>query len=242
MKIGTWLNRALCMGLFAAAAVPMAGFAAAASAGTVIDTRVGPGGHTYRLVDDNDANWSTARDRAAADGGHLVVINDAAEQSFVEKLLKGNDVEGGAYWIGLQEGSAEGSYGWVNGDPLGYEHWLKTPPQPDNSGGNETVGSILWGGANDVGGALERRGFWNDLPNESYPEEAGKRMELVKSGYFVEYAGAVGSGASLGGGSGTGGSGGPQPIPLPAAAFAFPLGAAVAGYAAHRMRRAQAAR
>ena len=59
-----------------------------------------------------------AHDRAAAEGAHLVAINDAAEQQWLLGLL-GNHL----YWIGLSDAGKEGEWVWQNGEPLTYKNW-----------------------------------------------------------------------------------------------------------------------
>ena len=59
-----------------------------------------------------------ARDRAAAEGAHLVAINDKAEQEWLLGLF-GNHL----YWIGLSDSEKEGEWVWQNGEPLTYENW-----------------------------------------------------------------------------------------------------------------------
>ena len=59
-----------------------------------------------------------ARDSAAAQGAHLVAINDVAEQQWLLGLF-GNHL----YWIGLSDAKKEGEWVWQNGEPLTYENW-----------------------------------------------------------------------------------------------------------------------
>ncbi len=59
-----------------------------------------------------------AHDRAAAEGAHLVAINDEAEQKWLLGLF-GNHL----YWIGLSDAKKEGEWVWRNGEPLTYENW-----------------------------------------------------------------------------------------------------------------------
>lgn len=73
-------------------------------------------GHAYMKI------WcrslEDAQDRAAAQGAHLVAINDAAEQQWLLGLF-GNHL----YWIGLSDAKKEGEWVWQNGEPLTYENW-----------------------------------------------------------------------------------------------------------------------
>ena len=99
-------------------------------------------GHTYFLT--SAGTWAEAEAEAVSHGGHLVSINDSAEQNFINQLLSGST------WIGFtDEGSS--SWGWVNGDPVTYTNWAPLEP---NGGAAENCGvsEEAWGG------------LWNDLP------------------------------------------------------------------------------
>ena len=73
-------------------------------------------GHAYMKI------WceslEDANDRAAAEGAHLVAINDEAEQRWLLGLF-GNHL----YWIGLSDAEKEAEWVWQNGEPLTYENW-----------------------------------------------------------------------------------------------------------------------
>jgi lectin-like protein len=216
----------------------VAAFASRGNAGPLVS---GPGGHQYEVVSGTDVSWDQAEAAAKADGGFLATIGDASEQSFVEKLLSDGNAPSGAYWFGLRESGSEGDYRHLSGAKPGYTHWLVG--QPDNFGGNENSGSILWSNAGDA--TVSRRGFWNDLPpSTGYPQVAGVYPDLVPHGYLVEFAG-TGAGAAFNNGDGdnqlagdnTNEGGTPNSAPLPLASSAFPLGALMAAAAARRLGR-----
>ena len=73
-------------------------------------------GHGYKKI--RCDSLDEARDRAAAQGAHLVAINDAAEQQWLLGLF-GNHL----YWIGLSDAENEGEWVWQNGEPLTYTNW-----------------------------------------------------------------------------------------------------------------------
>jgi len=217
------------------------------AAGTLVS---GPGGHQYEVVSGAQVDWDQAEAAAKSKGGFLATVGDAAEQSFVEQLLSDAAAPSGAYWFGLHEGNTEGDYRHLSGTKPAFTHWLP-PNQPDNFGGNETSGTILWGNPGDP--SFDRRGFWNDLPpgSQGYPQVASVYPDLVPNGYLVEYAGTgasanfdngdgdnllAGSGTD-GNGNGNGNGGTPNSVPLPLASTVFPIGALMASMAARRMRR-----
>ncbi|MBL9145952.1 MAG: DUF642 domain-containing protein [Verrucomicrobiaceae bacterium] len=116
------------------------------------------GGHTYYLV--NQTTWQGGEAEAVARGGHLVTINDAAEQTNVFNAFKNVGNVARHLWIGLYETGSEGNYVWISGQapspqPPNYPRWY--PGQPDNYGGVESYVHMV---ANGYGG--DSTGLWND--------------------------------------------------------------------------------
>ena len=118
-------------------------------------------GHYYRMTE--PATWLDAEAQAVAVGGHLVAINDAAEnQWLMENMIPHSPEQEWGAWIGLYqaEGSPEpdGGWGWTNGEPLAYVNWA--PGEPNNHG-DEFAGELYGPDSAAVGA-------WNDLPNDGY--------------------------------------------------------------------------
>ena len=92
-------------------------------------------GHTYKLTS-TPGSWFDAEAEAISMGGHLVAINDAAEQSAVESHFETLSPDPFYLWIGLTDSAREGVWSWSNGDPLLYSNWAglepKGPGDPDN--------------------------------------------------------------------------------------------------------------
>lgn len=82
-------------------------------------------------------------------GGHLVSINDAAEEVYLIDSFG----SGESYWIGLTDVSAEGDYQWTDGSPYTYTNWA--PGEPNNLGDEDYV-AMNWGPS----------GSWNDWIGE----------------------------------------------------------------------------
>lgn len=91
-------------------------------------------GHWYFLT--QPGTWDEAETEAVAAGGHLVTINDAAENAWVAATF--NPANSGA-WIGLYQlpGSLEpaGGWVWISGEPVTYTNW--GPLEPNNHTVNE---------------------------------------------------------------------------------------------------------
>lgn len=86
--------------------------------------------HCY-LVVGGETDWGSARSACNGWGGFLAVINDAAEQNAVKGLLWDNT------WIGLSDTENEGSFKWVNNDPVNYTSWASG--QPNDMGTQDCV-------------------------------------------------------------------------------------------------------
>jgi len=104
-------------------------------------------GHFYRktptlmLFDDAEAY-------AVSQGGHLVTINDAAEDQFLRDTLYTHEHIGiGLYQPNpIPEIEPDGGWEWVSGEPLIYLNWA--PGEPNNLGG-ENWGELVDNGWND---------------------------------------------------------------------------------------------
>jgi hypothetical protein len=80
-------------------------------------------GHFYAQV--NGVAWPEAEAQAVAVGGHLVTINDQAEESWLEATFTAPNL-----WIGFTDSAVEGTWVWSSGEPVTYTNWI--PGQPDD--------------------------------------------------------------------------------------------------------------
>ena len=106
-------------------------------------------GHTYFLSNFTEFG-PDAIIAAAAIGGHLVTIADAAEDAFVASISNGQWA-----WIGLNDVAVEGSFVWVTGEPVTYTNWC--PNEPNNCCIGEHWVTTNWCGLG-----------WNDLYDGVY--------------------------------------------------------------------------
>jgi len=121
---------------------------------------------TYKLL--SMSSWTNAEAAAQALGGHLVAINDAAENTFVYQTFTQNGTMDRGLWIGLNDLANEGQFVWSSGDPLVYTNW--DGGNPDNGGGIENCAGLLWPSFPDP----YPPGIWVDLPD--HPNYYGAPM------------------------------------------------------------------
>ena len=125
-------------------------------------------GHEYRLttgyywgVSDAAArsrpDWFDAEEEAVASGGHLVTINDEAENNWLVSLFVPGDpvfdAWGACLWTGLSDFGSEGSFYWISGEPATFTNWDGLQPDNAHEGGEDSVHTNHFGGL----------GRWNDL-------------------------------------------------------------------------------
>ncbi len=103
-------------------------------------------GHSY-LLTPTGMTWGDAEAYAQSLGGHLVTINDAAEQAWVQQWFSAYDP-----WIGLTDQAVEGTWVWSSGQAASYTHW---------AGGQPNNWDDWWGGEADYG-LLLTDGTWAD--------------------------------------------------------------------------------
>jgi hypothetical protein len=101
----------------------------------------------YRIVP-GSTTWLQAEALCEADGTHLIVINQATENTFARSL---NADVSEHVWLGGGDHLVEGTFGWINGEPFTYTRWGGT--EPNNSMNIEDAMEI------------DDNGLWNDERN-----------------------------------------------------------------------------
>ena len=127
------------------------------------------GDSAYVIV--SGPTWEEAEANAVKLGGHLVTINDAAENNFLYNsfiqpkigtpFLPEPFINGfrywGAYWIGLSDKINEGNWQWISGENSNYSNWYGNVGGDDAHGGQD-YGVFGWQWSNswdDAGGPGE---------------------------------------------------------------------------------------
>lgn len=119
----------------------------AANAITVTDTATF-NGNTYKLL--SEANWTDSEAYAVSLGGHLVAVDNAAENTFLTTTW-GSQM---TLWLGLFRTAPNAStFAWTNGQAVSYTNWAAG--EPNNYGTGERYVHTY------------ANGQWNDLANVS---------------------------------------------------------------------------
>jgi len=98
-------------------------------------------GHWYYMT--AHGTWINNEALAVSKGGHLVTINDAAENEWVRSTF--TPVNNNGLIIGINDAATEGTFVWPNGEPVTYTNW--EPGQPVDNNGNEDYGFLRTDGA-----------------------------------------------------------------------------------------------
>jgi hypothetical protein len=108
-------------------------------------------GREYILLSQN--TWAASQAEAQSLGGHLVTIDNQAEQDWVFDVFARAGGSGRALWIGLSRRSPGSAFEWASGDPVAYTHW--SPGEPNF--GEERYVYML-----PTLGGTPLAGFWNN--------------------------------------------------------------------------------
>ncbi len=124
-------------------------------------------GHTYYLLD--NATWTDSESEALTMNGHLVTINNQAENDWVLNTfdpLVPTTFSSSVIWIGLNDAAQEGTFVWANGEPVTFTNW--NVGQPDNYYWGRNHGyenyAHMW---TTRSGQLDHLGQWNDYTNDA---------------------------------------------------------------------------
>ena len=106
-------------------------------------------------------------------GGHLAVINSAAEDDFVYSIVRdasltglgiANDGGGVSYvWLGGNDANSEGNWVWINGDPFEYTNWGRAEPDNYLDQDGLAMGLQNWPDGSSGNAAYGLAGEWNDI-------------------------------------------------------------------------------
>ena len=124
-------------------------------------------GHTYAFYDASRYDFGSYQqvvEFCEAQGGHLAVINDRDENTFLFEILRDHYKK--TAFFGYSDKNFEGSWEWADGSDRDYENWTTygTWDLPDNGrgyGGDEDYAEFNY--ARDRSD-IPNDGTWNDAP------------------------------------------------------------------------------
>ena len=106
--------------------------------------------HWYGLTEENwrgiteevDCNsggdtWLDAQAYAETLGGYLAVINDESENQWVVQAFVARERYVEQFWFGMTDWGSEGTWYWINGEPVTYSNWENN--EPNDEGGEDCV-------------------------------------------------------------------------------------------------------
>ncbi|MCX6879301.1 MAG: C-type lectin domain-containing protein [Verrucomicrobia bacterium] len=103
------------------------------AAGILTGPVINPGtGHSYYLLTQN--TWSASEAEAVTLGGHLVTINDSAENDWVHNTFSLFGGSAKTLWIGLHDSATEGTFAWTSGQAAAFQNWAAGEPSAGSAG------------------------------------------------------------------------------------------------------------
>ncbi|MFT7450367.1 MAG: hypothetical protein ACI9VN_001084 [Patescibacteria group bacterium] len=90
----------------------------------------------YYCSNTSNFTWHQAKSAAESSGGHLLIINNAAENEYIRSNIQADYV-----WLGLTDEDSEGNFKTVQGLSPSYTYWETGEPNNDN--GNEHYVRLL---------------------------------------------------------------------------------------------------
>lgn len=123
-------------------------------------------GHFYYLL--SSASWSNSEAHAVSLGGHLVTINDAAENAWVAQTFARFGRKDCPLWIGLTDRASEGKFDWVSNERADFLNWNTQTGEPNNSAGSGYEEDFTYMIEANAGNSMLIPGQWNDAPNDGY--------------------------------------------------------------------------
>lgn len=115
-------------------------------------------GHKYYLLE--QASWTTSQAEAVSLGGHLVTINDAAENEWILDTFGSYDGTDRNLWIGLNDADIEGNFVWASGETSAYTNWVLGEPNNQYIDLSPESYVHLWRPGSNPG---RDPGKWNDI-------------------------------------------------------------------------------
>jgi hypothetical protein len=120
--------------------------------------------HSYFLL--TSSGWTEAEAAAVNMGGHLVTVNDAAENDWLLSTFSNFGGQPRALWTGLTDAQQEGVFTWSSGEPVSYTHWEMGQPDDGSVFYPHEDYVLIWPSPGP-----RNPGYWNDYINtNTFPD------------------------------------------------------------------------
>ena len=117
-------------------------------------------GHIYYLLSQN--TWPLSEAEAIALGGHLVTIDDRAENDWVHATFSLFGGEPRCLWIGYRRQEIHGAFSWASGSSSTFTNWSLNEPNDHFYGGEPEYFAFMWDPSRTE--FFRTPGQWNDVP------------------------------------------------------------------------------
>ncbi|MCP9832556.1 hypothetical protein KBZ14_08320 [Synechococcus sp. HJ21-Hayes] len=134
------------------------------------------GDSAYVIV--QGSTWEEAEANAVKLGGHLVTINDAAENDWLVKTfpLSPNWY---VYWTGLNDAQQEGEFSWISGETSTYTNWRPLSGPNRSEYNKETdLNDYIVLQTNDLNES--RSGQWSELDNTYFMRYGNSNLGIAE--------------------------------------------------------------
>lgn len=124
-------------------------------------------GHTYAVINQT-LSWSDGKILCESLGGHLVSVNNEAEQNYLNELMQKTGTYK-AYWTGGYKRVLTNTWTWLTDEDFGYTNWDLGEPNFENED------KVYMYGDNSIA-AL---GTWNNHIDSSTGTSYGKNIQIA---------------------------------------------------------------
>lgn len=137
--------------------------------------------HAYQVFNDS-MTWTDAKSACENQGGHLVTIESAEEQTYIQKIIKSSKKEN--LWMGGVYSISNAVWTWVDNTPWDYTNWDFS--QPDNYTGDEYYLQIK--NRDRIYDDWEAYdGKWNDMADIPDGSDSNADAPIELFGYVCEW-------------------------------------------------------
>jgi len=138
-------------------------------------------GHNYAEITAD--TWLDSEAYAVSLGGHLVAVNDLAENNFLISTFGSQH----SLWIGLYRTTPHAAtWAWTNGDAVTFTNWAGG--EPNDAGGEDYTHTYISGEWNDLNNTNsysgEKYGIIEWIQQVNVPEPSALLMALAGFGFL----------------------------------------------------------